>query len=176
MQEAAQAERHPGAPTEPASENDLPAAGSRQPQAGRREQRPETVRRGASSEDCQAAGWPSWELCNLQTLGVHILHCDIALHWIGCPQEQQVLQAVSHSSRGLFEKNSTLHRQLAWSARAGVNSSSLLCEARVNRAGGRFLQNILWCAVRAKVHAQPRGDCAASQTVHAPHHSQRGEP
>ncbi|CAL5229502.1 g12838 [Coccomyxa viridis] len=46
-QDAAQAERHPpGAPAEPSGENDLPPAGSRQPQGARREQRPETVRRG----------------------------------------------------------------------------------------------------------------------------------
>lgn len=53
-QDAAQAERHPpGAPAEPSGENDLPPAGSRQPQGARREQRPETVRRGAPSEDRQ---------------------------------------------------------------------------------------------------------------------------
>ena len=50
-QEAVEAERqHSGELAEPSGRNDLPPAGTRQPQGGRREQPAETVRRGAFPE------------------------------------------------------------------------------------------------------------------------------
>ena len=98
--------------------------------------------------------------------------------WIGkieCLESSRCLKWDPAMAKADIRHMGAMHRELAWSEAACVNSSSLLCAARVSGPGGGLLQDILRGAVCPEVHAQPRGHCAASQAIHASHHCQWGE-